>query len=155
MLDLQTEPRVGVQGEGIIEESEASLGRVVSSRYGELPALKFQAGTFLTPSCLLPTVCSPRGLRLQVFRGLKSKHWPTAPTGGLVPSPFDSGLTLAEETCLRHNCQVTEGVRARAEPLPHLNPGKAGSLGQKRLGSFSDSQAWRDRPGDIQPQLGG
>lgn len=30
MLDLQTEPRVGVQGEGIIEESEASLGRVVS-----------------------------------------------------------------------------------------------------------------------------
>lgn len=41
MLDLQTEPRVGVQGEGIIEESEASLGRVVSSRYGELPALKF------------------------------------------------------------------------------------------------------------------
>lgn len=109
----------------------------------------------MTPGCLLATVCSPRGLRLQVFRGLKSKHWPAAPTGGLVPSPFDSGLTLAEETCLHHNCQVTEGVRARTEPLPHLNPGKAGGLGQKRLGSFSDSQAWRDRPGNIQPQLGG
>lgn len=109
----------------------------------------------MTPGCLLATVCSLRGLRLQVFRGLKSKHWPAAPTGGLVPSPFDSGLTLAEETCLHHNCQVTEGVRARTEPLPHLNPGKAGGLGQKRLGSFSDSQAWRDRPGDIQPQLGG
>lgn len=97
MLDLQAEPRVGVQGEGIIEESEASLGRMVSRQVWQAASCEVPSRDLLDPR--LPVGhCSPRGLRLQVFCGLKSKHWPTVPTGGLFPSPFDSGLTLAEET---------------------------------------------------------
>lgn len=34
-------------------------------------------------------------------------------------------------------------------------PGNAGRLRRKRLESFSDSQAWTERPGDIQPPHGG
>lgn len=49
MLDLQTEPRVGVQGEGIIEESEASLGRVVSRQVWRAASSEVPSRDLLDP----------------------------------------------------------------------------------------------------------